>query len=313
MVVLDAETLFFENETDWAPVAAEGELVLHGATFSAAETIARCRGAEVAITNKVPFTREVLSGLPELRCITILATGYNIIDLEAAREHGVTVCNVPGYSTDSVAQHALALLLHATNSVALHADSVQSGRWVESRQFTYMLSPIVELADLTVGLVGFGDIGERFGRILHGLGANILASRRRPADPPGWGKERFRYTTTDALFAEADVVSLHCPLTAENTGLVDRARLRTMKPTAILLNTARGGLVVEQDLADALAEGEIAGAGLDVISAEPIGEDNPLRAAPNCWITPHIAWASERARRRLLREAPATQPPPSPV
>lgn len=299
MVVLDAETLFFDEEA-WSEVRAFGELVLHEATMTQRETIARCAGASVAITNKVPFTREIFEALPDLKLITVLATGYNVIDLEAARDHGVVVCNVPAYSTDSVAQHVFALLFHVTNSVALHADSVRRGDWVENRQFTYMLRPVVELSDLTFGIVGFGDIGRRVGEIAHLFGASVLASMRTPRNPPAW--EGFRFASTEEIFATADVVSLHCPLTAQNTGMVNRALLRTMKPGAILLNTARGGLVVEQDLADALREGRLAGAGIDVISSEPMAAENPLRTAPNCWITPHIAWASERARRRLLRE-----------
>lgn len=299
MVVLDAETLFFD-EAAWAEVRSYGELLLHEATMTIEDTIKRCAGAEVAITNKVPFTREVFAALPKLKLITVLATGYNVIDLEAAREHGVTVCNVPAYSTDSVAQHVLALLLHTTNSVALHAESVRRGDWVENRQFTYMLKPVVELSDLTFGIVGFGDIGRRVGEVVHLLGASVVASMRTPRNPPPW--ENFRFASTEEIFATADVISLHCPLTAENKGMVNAGLLRTMKPNAILLNTARGGLIVEEDLADALNNGVLAGAGLDVISAEPMPETNPLRTAANCWITPHIAWASERARRRLLRE-----------
>lgn len=302
IVVLDAETLFFQ-ESDWQPLREIGELTLHDSTFGAEATIERCRGATVAVSNKVPFTREVFAALPDLKCISILATGYNIVDLAAAREHGVVVCNVPAYSTESVAQHALALLLHVTNSVALHDDSVRAGDWTGQRQFAYMLRPVVELADLTVGIVGFGTIGRRFAEILHGMGASILASMRTPRNAPDW--ERFAFASTEEIFARADVISLHCPLTSENTGFVDRALLRTTKPGAILLNTARGGLINEPDLAAALEAGELGGAGLDVISAEPMPEGHPLHRAPNCWITPHIAWASERARRRLLRETEA--------
>lgn len=302
IVGLDAETLFFE-ESAWGEISALGELTNFGATFSEADTIERCAGAKVALTNKVPFTRKVIEALPELSCISVLATGYNIIDLEVAREHGVTVCNVPAYSTESVAQHSLSLLLHVTNSISLHADSVRAGRWVESRQFTYMLRPVVELSDLTVGIIGFGDIGRAFGNLVNTLGGRVMAAMRRPRNAPDW--DGFEFASIEKIFAEADVISLHCPLTPETEGLVNRARLQTMKPSAVLLNTARGGLVVEADLAAALAAGEIAGAGLDVISAEPMTAENPLREAPNCWITPHIAWASERARRRLLRETAA--------
>ncbi len=302
LVVLDAETLAFAD-AEWEAVAALGELRLFPSTFGEEDTIARCEGAIVAMTNKVPFSRRIIEALPELRCICVLATGYNVIDLEAAREKGIVVCNVPAYSTDSVAQHTLAMILGWTNAVSLHADSVREGGWIRSRQFSYMLRPIQELSELTVGVIGFGEIGRRVGEILHSLGATILASMRTPRHPPAW--ERFAFASTEEIFAQADVVSLHCPLTADNAGMVNARLLRTMKPNALLINTARGGLVNEQDLADALNQGRIAGAMLDVVSAEPMHSDNPLRMARNCWITPHLAWASAPARRRLIAETAA--------
>lgn len=299
LVVLDAETLRFGDDA-WEAVNKLGELELHGATFTPEETVARCAGATVAMTNKVPFTRETIEALPDLKCISTLATGYNIIDLAAARERGIVVCNVPAYSTDSVAQHVLAMALHWTNGVAVHADSVRAGDWIRSKHFSYMLQPIREFGDLTIGIVGFGDIGRRFGEIAHLLGGTVLASMRRPRNAPAW--ERFAFAPTEEIFARADIVSLHCPLTPENARMVNAKLLRTMKPDALLINTARGGLVDEEALAEALEAEIIGGAALDVVDGEPMSPDNPLRRAKNCWINPHIAWASARARHRLIAE-----------
>lgn len=298
IVVLDAETIRFER-AEWESVAALGELVLYDHTADEHSVIVeRCMGAEIVLTNKVVLPAEVIGALPDLRMVGVLATGYNVVDVEAAGERGVVVCNVPGYSTESVAQHTLALILELTNHVARHHASVYNGEWVRSRHFSYWKSEIRELAGLTVGLVGFGDIGRRVGAVVNSLGARVIAHTRTPKNAPPW--RDFAFVGRDELFAEADVVSLHCPLTPETEGMIDAGALKRMKRDAVLINTARGQLVDEVALAEALNRGGIAGAGIDVVSVEPMRADNPLLDARNCVLTPHIAWAGRRARKRLL-------------
>ncbi len=298
IVVLDAETVRLE-EVEWEGVSVLGDLVLHDFTpDETAVIVERCGSAEIVLTNKVPLSAEVIGALPDLRMIGVLATGYNVVDVGAAKEHGVAVCNVPGYSTDSVAQHTLALILELTNHVARHHASVYNGDWVKSRHFCYWKSEIRELADMTVGLVGFGDIGRRVGSVVSALGARVIAHTRTPKDAPDW--PGFAFVGRDELLAEADIVSLHCPLTPETERMIDADALGKMKRGAVLINTARGQLVDEAALAAALNRGVISGAGIDVVSTEPMRADNPLLDARNCIMTPHIAWAGRRARKRLL-------------
>jgi glycerate dehydrogenase len=228
----------------------------------------------------------------------VLATGYNIVDTAAARKAGVTVTNIPTYGTSSVAQFAFALLLELCHHVGLHGESVRLGEWSRSADWSFWKAPLIELAGKTMGIVGFGRIGRQTGAIAEALGMRVIAHDAVQLNPPDY--EGFRWASLDELLAEADVVSLHCPLFAENTGMINRERLGRMKKSAFLLNTSRGPLVVDQDLADALNEGVIAGAGLDVLSAEPPLTSNPLLAARNCIVTPHIAWATREARKRLL-------------
>lgn len=298
LVALDAGTLRLPEEA-WASFRQFGDLKLHDYTpYEKDVIVERALGAEVVFTNKVPFRREVLAALPNLKLIAVLATGYNIIDLAVAADRKVTVCNVPGYATLSTAQHTLALLLELTNQVALHAASVRAGEWVRSRHFCYWKADIRELAGKTVGLVGFGSIGRKVGEILSALGMKVLAYQRNPRNPPNW--PGFGFADLPELFRRADVISLHCPATPENQHFVNAALLETVKPTALLINTARGSLIDEKALAAALNEGQLAGAALDVLETEPMREDHPLRLAPNCLITPHNAWASQEARQRLL-------------
>lgn len=298
IVVLDAETLGFEAEA-WQSLADLGELVLYDFTAGSKEAVVEhARGATVVLSNKVPLRAETLRELPELKLISVLATGYNNVDLEAAREAGIRVCNVPAYSSASVAQHTVALLLELCNQCGLHNESVQAGDWVRSRQFCYWKQAPIELTGLTVGLMGFGDIGRRVGAILRAMGARIQACVRNPRDAPDW--EGFEWVDREKLFATSDVISLHCPETAENHKFVNADLLGTMKREAFLINTARGGLINEDDLAAALRSGQLAGAALDVVAVEPMREDNPLLGVPNCILTPHIAWASEPSRRRML-------------
>lgn len=247
--------------------------------------------------NKAVLDAHTITQAPRLKYVGILATGWNTIDLAAAKTRGLVVTNVPGYSTASVAQHTFALLLELTNQVALHSADARSGGWPKNPDYCYRLSPLIELAGWTLGIVGFGQIGQAVARIGQALGMRVLANRRDHARPPPEGVE---YADLDRIFSESDVVSLHCPLTPATAGLVNARRLAQMKPTAFLLNTSRGLLVVEQDLAAALRGNRIAGAALDVLATEPPAAGNPLLMAPRCMVTPHIAWATAAARTRLI-------------
>jgi glycerate dehydrogenase len=295
IVVLDGQALN-PGDISWAPLAALGELGVFERTPSEL-LLERALDADVLVTNKTRLGAPVLARLPKLRGISVLATGFDVVDAAAARARNVPVCNVPAYSTASVAQHTLALLLELCHHVGLHAEAVRAGEWSRSREFSFWKEPIRELDAQTFGVVGFGSIGQRVAGLARGLGMRVLATpSRRLAEAPA-GVE---YRELSALFAESDVVSLHCPLTPSTERLVRRERLETMKPSALLVNTARGGLVDETDLADALRQGVIAGAALDVLTREPPPSDHPLLSAPRCLITPHQAWTSRAARERLV-------------
>ncbi|MBI3881925.1 MAG: D-2-hydroxyacid dehydrogenase [Verrucomicrobia bacterium] len=293
IVVLDGHTLN-PGDLDWHGVEALGELTVHART-PAAKIVERAAVADIILTNKTPLTAETIAALAKLRCIGVLATGVNIVDIAAAKARGIPVCNVPGYGTASVAQHVFALLLELTQHTGHHAQTVRDGRWSACPDFCYWDFPLIELAGRTLGVVGYGAIGEAVAKIGHAFGMTVLASARRPRKAGD-----VEFVSTDEIFRRADVVTLHCPLTDETHGLVSAARLATMKPTAFLINTGRGPLVVEQDLADALNAGRLAGAGLDVLGVEPPPRGNPLFGAKNCLITPHIAWATRAARARLM-------------
>lgn len=263
-----------------------------------AEIVARAKGAEIVLTNKTALDAETLAALPGLRGICVLATGVNVVDVAAASARGIPVCNIPAYSTASTAQHTIALLLELTNHVGKHDRAVHEGAWVTAADFSFTLSPLTELDGLLLGIVGFGAIGRRVADIARALGMRVLAAgdARRAADPD-W----LERAPLDELFRRADVVTLHCPLSDATRGLVNRARLASMQPSALLLNAGRGALVDESDLADALVRGVIAGAALDVLSQEPPAADNPLLSAPRCVVTPHNAWLTLAARRRAMR------------
>jgi len=295
IVVLDGYTAN-PGDLDWGPLAALGTLTVHERT-PAELTVARAAGAAVVLTNKVVLGARELDALPELRYVGVLATGYNVVDTAAARARGVTVCNVPAYSTLSVAQQVFALLLELTRGAGRHAALVRQGRWSTATDFCFWDSPQVELDGLTMGIVGFGAIGQAVARIALAFGMQVVVTTPHP-DAARWPEVAF--VDLDRLFATADVVSLHCPLTEATQGMVDAARLARMKATAFLINTGRGLLVDEAALAAALHAGQIAGAGLDVLTREPPPADNPLLTAPNCVITPHLAWATAAARQRLL-------------
>lgn len=298
LVALDSETLDLPDSA-WAPLEAFGTLEKHAFTPRDEATILeRCAGAEVVFSNKVPLMEAVLGKLPDLKLVCILATGTNNVDLAAAEQLGIAVRNVPAYSTRAVAQHAVAMLLELTNKVAHYSATVHSGEWKKSRQFCYWHHPIPELAGRTAGIIGFGQIGRATAAVLQALGMRILAYARTPRDAPEW--EGFAFRSIGDIFAEADVISLHCPQTPENTGFVNAELLSTCKRGAILLNTARGPLVNESDLRAALESGQLGGAALDVLAEEPMAENCPLFGAPNCLITPHLAWASVEARERLM-------------
>ncbi len=303
IVALDAATLRMD-EADWKPLREFGELVLYDRTpYETDAIVERAGDAAVVLTNKVPMGAAELGQLPSLRLISVLATGYNIIDLQAAREQDVTVCNVPAYSTASTAQHTLALMLELCNRVGLHDESVRRGDWIRSPDFAYWKRELVQFEGATVGIVGFGRIGRRVAAGAAALGARILGSAHRRRNTPE--DYSFEWAETEDLFERADIVSLHCPQTPENFEFVNADLLRRMKSTAFLVNAARGTLVNERDLAAALSEGRPAGAAVDVLQREPMAPDCPLFKAPNCIITPHIAWSSRPSRLRLLEETAA--------
>lgn len=295
LVILDAHTAN-PGDLDWSPFEAIGACDIHPRT-PVEETIERCRDAEVVITNKAVLRRETIMALPKLRYIGVIATGYNVVDTAAAAERGIVVANVPGYSTPAVAQAVIAMLLEFTNHTAHHARTVRDGRWSACPDFCYWDHPIIELRGRTLGLLGFGDIGSAVARIALAFGMKVIAARRAWAVPP---PEGVTAATVGEVFRQSDVISLHCPLTDDTRHIINAASLGLMKRSAILINTARGPLVDEQALADALNAGGIAGAALDVLSVEPPSAGNPLIGAKNCLITPHLAWASRESRRRLI-------------
>ncbi len=306
IVVLDGYTLTPavpgqaapSGEPVWDAFESLGDLTVYARTRPE-DVLARAKDASILLTNKTPLPAEVIAALPGLKYIGVLATGVNIVDLPAARDAGVTVTNIPGYSGSAVAQHVFALLLELTNHVAAHDRAVHDGKWAGCADFSFTLGPITELAGKTLGIVGAGDIGQRVAKIGHALGMDILVSSRTERDmgvPAQWAD-------LDGLFEQTDVVTLHCPLTDQTQHLVNARRLPLMKPSAYLINTARGPLIDEPALASALSNSQIAGAALDVLSTEPPSADNPLLSAPRCIITPHNAWAAKEARHRLMRLA----------
>lgn len=293
ITVLDGYT---ENPGDlsWDWLEALGETSIYDCTPDGL-IAERSAGCEIIITNKTPLRRETLEKLPELRYIGLLSTGYNVVDWEYCKEKGIPVCNIPTYSTSAVAQLTFALILEHTNHVALHSDSVMSGEWSNCKYFCYQKSPLAELDGKTLGIIGFGKIGKAVAVIARAFGMKVLAHTNHPAP-----FDDVKFVTTDELLAESDFVTLHCPLTPQTEGMVNAEFISKMKSSAVLINTSRGQVIDEQALADALNSGRLAGAGLDVLSAEPPKADNPLLGARNCLITPHIAWAGYETRARLM-------------
>ena len=299
IVVLDG---YAENPGDisWAPLEALGVVTVYDRTaLTESPLIAeRIGDAEIAVTNKTPLTRAVIDACPNLKAIAVLATGYNVVDTTYARKKNIPVMNVPVYGTDNVAQYAIALLLEACSQVGLHDRSVHAGDWTRSIDFCYWQRPLIEVSGKTAGIVGFGRIGQAVARILRAMNVRVLAySRTERAE----GRALAEYVPLDTLLREADFIFLHCPLTPETEALINADSIAKMKDGVILVNNGRGQLIVEADLAAALASGKVAYAALDVVSTEPIKADNPLLHAPNCIITPHISWATKEARERIMQ------------
>ena len=298
IVVLDGAV---ENPGDlsWEELGKLGELTVYERTSMTdeAEIARRIGGASVVITNKTPITRGVLERCPSVRYISVLATGYNVIDCAAAREKGIPVSNVPAYGTDVVGQFAIALLLEICHHIGAHSEAVRQGRWEHSTDWCFWDYPLMELAGKTMGIIGFGRIGQKTGTIAKALGMEVLVYSPHESES---GSAIAQYTDLDTLLAKSDVISLHCPLFPETREIINRETIAKMKDGVIILNNSRGPLIAEQDLADALNSGKVYAAGLDVVGEEPIRGDNPLLRAKNCIITPHISWASRESRQRIL-------------
>ena len=296
IVILDGSAAN-PGDLSWTPIAQLGELVVHDFT-QPEQTIPRLQGAQVALTNKTVLNEAVFAACPDLRYVGVLATGYNVVDLAAARVRGILVTNIPAYSTDSVAQFVFALLLELCSKVALHDQAVRDGEWARANQFCFWKAPLVELAGKTMGLVGYGNIGSAVARIALAFGMQVLACTPHPEKAASLSGVAF--ASLDEVLAQSDVVSLHCPLFPSTEGIINKDTIAKMKDGVKIINTSRGPLIVEEDLKEGLNSGKVSGAAVDVVSTEPIREDNPLLGAKNMIITPHIAWAPRESRQRLM-------------
>ncbi|MBQ4550674.1 MAG: D-2-hydroxyacid dehydrogenase [Oscillospiraceae bacterium] len=297
IVILDGEALN-PGDLSWAPLEALGNLTVYPRGTNAPEEVIRRIGdAEIVLTNKTPVGRVVFERCPNVKLLSVLATGYNVVDTAAAKEHGVPVCNVPAYGTEMVAQFAIGLLLELCHHVELHNQSVHAGEWERCPNFCYWKMPIMELSGKTMGIIGFGRIGRAVGRIAKALGMKVLATGSRSCSE---GLAIAEYVDLDTVLQESDVISLHCPLFPETEQLINRSSIAKMKDGVILINNSRGGLLNEQDVADALNCGKLRAAAVDVVTTEPIVASNPLLTAKNCIITPHMSWAAVEARGRII-------------
>ena len=298
LVVLDGYT---ENPGDlsWDGLKALGEVTVYDRTsYAESPLIAeRIADADIVVMNKTPISKETIDKCPNIKLIAVLATGYNVVDYNYAKEKGIPVCNVPTYGTASVSQFSIALLLEICHHIGHHSESVHAGNWATNADWCYWDYPLIELEGKTIGIIGFGRIGQAEGRVAKALGMKVLAHDLYQSES---GKEIAEYVDLDTLFAKSDVITLHCNLTPENTGMINKDSIARMKDGVILINNARGQLIVEQDVADALNSGKMAAAGLDVVYTEPIKADNPLLQAKNCIITPHISWAPKESRQRIM-------------
>ena len=294
IIVTDGNTLN-PGDLSWSELEKLGDCKIYERTAHD-DTVARCKGADIVVTNKVVIDKDIISQLSNLKCIAVTATGFNVIDIQAAKKRNIPVMNVPVYGTDSVAQMVFALLLELCQHVGYHCQTVDEGRWEKSDHFCYWDRPLVELSGLTMGIIGCGKIGQRTARLAAAFGMKVLGF-----DAFGIADDSLiEETTLDDLLSQSDVISMHCPLTPKTEGIINYEAISKMKKTVFFINTSRGLLVNEKDLADALNDNRIAGAGLDVLSTEPPKSDNPLLTAENCYTTPHIAWATKSARSRLL-------------
>lgn len=296
IVILDGFALN-PGDLSWGAIQALGDVTVYDQTVGQEEIIRRIGDAEIIIPNKTPITEEVLEACPNVRCICVTATGYNIVDCRAAARRGIPVCNVPGYGTAAVSQFTIGLLLELCHRIGYHDREVHAGRWSKCPTFCFWDTPQTELAEKTMGIIGFGSIGRAVGRIAVALGMKVLAYSQSTCPE---GEEIGEYVELDRLLRESDVVSLHCPLFPETEGIINAAAIEKMKDGVILLNTARGQLVDEGALAAALQSGKVRGAAVDVVSKEPMDPENPLLTVPNCIITPHMAWAQGEARQRII-------------
>jgi glycerate dehydrogenase len=296
IVVLDGYTLN-PGDLNWDGLKTFGDVTIYDRT-PADKVVERATGAAVVFTNKTPVGEAALKQLPDLKYIGVLATGYNIVNTDVAKERGVIVANVPGYGTTAVVQMTFALLLELALHVQRHSDAVMEGKWAKSADWCFWDYPLVELSGKTMGIIGFGRIGQQVGDVATAFGMNIIGTSRTESDQSH--RKNFRWAPVSELLAQSDVVSIHCPLFPETKGLINKESLKTMKRSAFLLNTSRGPIIIDEDLAEALNDEVIAGAGIDVLSVEPPSANNPLFKAKNCIITPHIAWATKEARARLM-------------
>lgn len=297
IVILDGYT---ENPGDlsWEGFEAMGDLTVYDRTTDHSQITARIGDAEIILTNKTPVSREVIDACPRLKYIGLLATGYNVVDVKAAKEAGIIVTNIPTYGTDAVSQYAIALLLELCHHIGEHSDCVKRGDWTKNQDWCFWNHPLIELAGKTIGIIGFGRIGQGTARIAQALGMKVLAYDTY--QNPQLVSETCTYVSLDQVFASSDVIALHCPLFPETEGIINKDTIGKMKDGVMIINNSRGPLIVESDLRDALNSGKVAGAAVDVVSAEPISMDNPLLDAVNCIITPHIAWAPKESRQRLM-------------
>ena len=298
IVVLDGYTVN-PGDLNWAELKQLGEVTVYDRTDkNDTDMIAeRIGDADIAVTNKTPITEQVMERCPQVKMIAVLATGYNVVDCNAAKQRNIPVCNVPAYGTMAVAQYTIALLLAICHHVEHHSRTVHEGRWSSNPDFCYWDIPMIALDGKTMGIIGFGNIGQQTGRIAKAMGMNVIAYSRSRSDS---GKDIAKYVPLEELLEKSDVIAIHCPLTKETEGLINKSTIQKMTDGVIILNTARGPVLVEEDVKAALESGKISAAAVDVVSTEPIKEDNPLYTAPNCIITPHIAWAAKECREKII-------------
>ena len=298
IVVLDG---YAENPGDlsWKPIEALGECSIYDRTSTEESEliVERIGDSDIVVTNKTPISKATIDACPTVKAIAVLATGYNVVDVDYCREKGIPVMNVPVYGTQIVAQYAVGLLMEICSHIAYHDEQVKKGRWQQGSDFCFWDYPMIELNQKTAGIIGLGRIGQATAKILSAFGMKVIAYDKYQSDA---GKALADYVTLDELFRRSDVIFLHCPQFPETTGIINKLTIAKMKDGVIIINNSRGGLIVEQDLADALNSGKVYGAGLDVVSTEPIKGDNPLLKAKNCLITPHISWAAKEARQRIM-------------